>query len=500
MNTRKNWFITWGTLLFLLTAGVVIAAAQTDTCDVLVRQAFAALNECAAAPGGSACFGADAEMSGSGSFAEAGDVISLADFTSIHTMPLDLNAEQWGIAALNVPANVPLSLSEQGVKFFLLGDVEVENAVDPASAFVPAPSIKVTALVAANIRSAPSTEARVVANAPTGTELTADGLSADNAWLRVLIEDGVAWISRQVVAPADGADIDSLPVIGPNTWTLMQSIFLRTGESASDCAGAPPSVLLAQAPGGLNAGIAVNGVDIRFNSAIALRVLPDNIMQLFVLSGTANMSGVSVPTGFTLNIPLDDDGQQPSGAATGLRPITDEERTLLTPLTAGFSGDLLYAELSVPSQEEVSAILASLNGASAAGGTASSGPAAGQADCARFKPTSPLDGLAFGPTPFYWDAAPGATSYRINIFGQDGGLRAAIDATTTSTTYTFDTGGNIGGGDLFSWNVEALVNGEVACTSGRVTVPRQLQGQAVGTGNNNGGQAQCSWNDPGCTP
>jgi SH3 domain-containing protein len=350
-------------------------------------------------------------------------------------------------------------------------------------------------LVAANLRSGPSTDAKVLDNAPVGTELAADGTSSDGGWLRVLNGDQLAWISKQVVAAKDG-DLGTLPVIGSNTRTLMQSIFLKTGETTASCTDAPPSMLMIQAPGGMNASINVNGVDIRFDGSLVVHVSDDHTMQVVVLGGGANVDGVSLPAGFTLNIPLSDDGHSSNGAATGLRPINEGERNFLTPLTAGISSDLLYTALSVPTQDDIAAIMAQLNYASA--GQTVSGPASGQAECSRFKPTSPLGGMPLGSTPFYWDIAPGATAYRLNFYGGDGGLVTSVDANASSSTITIDTS-TLGGGSNFSWNIDALVNGQVACSSGHVSVVRDAFGQTVSNDNGGGTQQQsCTGGWQGC--
>lgn len=485
MRTRVAFF----TLLLILmsvvfiSSGVLIGAAQDASCTALVQTAFEQLNtSCANTPGNSACFG-------SGS-SNPGDTVSLADLQTAQTQ----SGEGWGVGLLNVHANVPLALSEQGLKYFMIGDVTVENAVDAANAFTPVQSFKVTPLVAANLRSGPSTDAKVLANAPVGTELAADGLSSDGGWLRVLNGDQLAWISRQVVASNDG-DLDTLPVIGSNTRTLMQSIFLTTSDITATCTDAPPSMLVVQAPGGMNASINVNGVDIRFDGAIALHAGgDDHDLEVIVLSGGANVDGVSLPAGFTLTVPLSEDNHSSNGAATGLRPINESERGFLTPLASGIPSDLLYTALSVPTQDDIAAVLAQLNYASA--GQTVSGPASGQADCSRFKPTSPLGGMPLGSTPFYWDIAAGATAYRINVYDGGGGLITSIDTGATSTTFTVDTQ-SFGAGSNFSWSVDAIVNGQVACSSGHVSVVRDAFGQAVSNGG--GGQAQptaCSWS--GC--
>ncbi|MBZ0288058.1 MAG: hypothetical protein K8I30_10625, partial [Anaerolineae bacterium] len=222
----------------------------------------------------------------------------------------------------------------------------------------------------------------------------------------------------------------------------------------------------------------------------------DADMEVIVLGGGANVDGVSVPPGFTVTVPLSEDGRSSSGAATGLRPINEGERGFLTPLAGAISPDLLYTALSVPTQEDIAAILGQLNIASA--GQTVSGPASGQADCGRFRPTSPLGGMPLGSTPFYWDAAQGATAYRINVYDASGALVSSIDAATASTTIQLDTS-TFGGGSNFSWNVEALVNGQVACSSGKVSVVRDAFGQVVSDGSGGGTQQQtCTGGWQGC--
>jgi hypothetical protein len=501
MRKRPILATTIATLFFAL-ALISSGLAQDESCAALIQTAFDQLNtNCADMPGSAACFGSAANATfanGSGTgFAAPGDQVPLSDIQSIHTQPLSEAQDAWGLALLHVHANVPLALSEQGLKFFLIGDIEVENAVDPADAFTPAESLTVEPMVAANLRSGPSTDARVLTSASVGTALAADGLSSDLGWLRVLDGDQTAWISRQVIVAKDG-DINSLPLIGTNTRTLMQSFMLKTGNGSPSCADVPPSMLLIQSPGSMTANITVNGVDIRFDGAIVLHISLDNVLRIIVLNGVGNMGGVSVPAGFTLSIPLDADGQGSSGLATGLRPIDSGERDLLLPVTGSISGDVLYTALNVPTQEETNALLAQLNGA--AGSQVTSGPASGQADCTRFRPTSPLGGVPEGVAPFYWDAAPGATAYRINLYDAGGGLVTSINASAASTTFQVDTSA-FGSGASFAWNVEALVDGQVACSSGRVNVVHDIFSQPVSNGN--GGNpapppkpTACSWS--GC--
>lgn len=481
----------------LVFSGLRLGSARSEACETAFRAALANLRQqCAAVGPGAACSGGAAEAGlvegASGVFVNSGDQIGLDQVVKIHTLPFEGSDGLWGASLMNVQANVPLALSPLGLKYILLGDVEIENAVDPDTAFVPVPGITVAPLVAANLRSRPSTEGQVLGSAPVGTPLVADGLSADQAWLRVLRPEGVAWISRQIVAATDGGDISALPVIGQNARTLMQAFYLRTGEPSANCAEAPPSFLLLQSPGGVSASITVNGADVRFDGALALRTVDSSTMQLITLAGGAAVGGVSVPGGFTLNFPLTAAGRQPAGPVTGLRPINGQERGYLTAVANSVPAEVLYQPLSLPTTEQVAALLAQIN--AGAVGQASAGPASGQADCSRFKPTSPLSSLALGKTPFYWDGAPGATAYRLNIYGADGDLRTSIDMSATSTTRVVNTADGIGTGSEFAWNVQALVNGQVACTSGLVRLPRDPFPQPAGIGGPDSTPTPSTWN------
>jgi murein DD-endopeptidase MepM/ murein hydrolase activator NlpD len=96
--------------------------------------------------------------------------------------------------------------------------------------------------------------------------------------------------------------------------------------------------------------------------------------------------------------------------------------------------------------------------------------------CASFRATSPLDGLANGSNRFYWNPAPGATSYRVNIYNlQFGGFRTASYTTDGfNTNLEGDVGiGAAGPGFLFAWEVEALVSDQVACRTPRQVMFRE---------------------------
>jgi len=475
-------------ILVLLIAAVPPLLAQE--CTAFIQQSFATLaDECSGAESSSACFGGAASVDSGATFAEAGDTVGLGEFTTISTSALNQEEQTFGLAMLNVPANVPVSLAETGLRYVLIGEVTLENLVDPASAFTPAQPITVTAIVGSNLRSAPSTDARVVNSVAAGEVLSAAGLSTDQEWFMVLSESGNVWINRQVVSVTEG-DASTLPVMTNEQRSLMQSFKLHTGSGVLDCVGTPPSMMILQAPSGFNALIEVNGVEVRFDDTVAFWILPDGTMQMGVLAGGASSNALNLPAGFTMVAPIGADGMI-SGAWTGLRPISDGERVLLSTVEA-VPESMLYTAISIPTAGEVQQTLASIN-QSAASGPAQA--AAGSSiSCDGFRPTSPLDSLPNNTsTAFFWDGVE-ATTYRLNIYSEGGQLLRSFEVDALNTTFVTDTTG-LEGGPVFRWEVEALVNGELACTTSQVLLVRD----AIPVGVESGGDGSrptptaCPW-------
>lgn len=488
-------------LLLLLAAALMpLQAQQEETlapeCVAVVEEAYSALAQnCAGLAGGAACIGFDsvnATFAGDEvAFGAAGDVAALDALQAVNTLALNLEDGEWGMAVMNVFANVPLALAPTGLKYVLMGDTQVLNVVAPETAYTPVEAIAVTVLVGANLRSGPSTESQVLASAGVGTELLADARNTDSSFLRVVTAEGqAAWISSQVVATNSG-DLNTLPVLTNSSRSLMQSICLRTG-SESACGNAP-SALVVQGPQNFASTITVNGADIRFDGTIVLTASAENVMRLFVLQGNAFSGGVSVPAGFTMDVVLSDELCGLAGLWSNLRPMNEQERALVGSLP-NVPREALLFNISVPTQDEVLQTLAAINGSSIGAATGN-----GTLNCARFRPTSPLGGMPNGTATFFWDGVAGATSYRINIYNDAGQLVGAVDTGSTNTTANVATGtGNIGGGSSFTWEVQALLNGQVACTTARAQVVRDATSQLVSGGTTGGSGPQptatpCGW-------
>lgn len=480
--------------LFLALFVLISQHIFAQECTEQITQALTNSAEvCAGLASESACAASSTVTFDGETATEIGATTTLADTASIATT--SQVGEVYGIALVNAYGNVPLVLSDTGIRYLLLGDTAIENVVDAANAYQPHEAVQVVAVVGANLRTSPSTDGRVVGGVTPGTELAAYALSSDQQWLFVIHESDSKWISRQVVSVHGEGDLDSLPVLPGGERSLMQSFNLTTASEIPDCVGTPPSLLILQGPEGFNSLVTVNGIDIRFTSTIALRITAEQQLQLIVLRGGASSNVLSVPAGFTMFAPVDANGQVSAGW-TGLRAITGEERVLLTPLQ-GIPSDELYTAITIPTDADVALTLASLNSSSI--GQTALGPASSRATCNTMRPTSPTQTMGNRTDQaFYWDGAAGATSYRVSIYNEGGNQVGSVAINSNTTTVMMNTtSGGIGDGGTFSWDVQALVDGEVACTSGRVTVVRDAIPVNVSNPTGNGGSrptaTPCPW-------
>lgn len=529
-----------GTLL-----AVGAAAAQEDAaaaCPALVQRALNDLGDnCSVLDRNSACYGfnrVDAtftEVMAAGFFSEPADRAGLGAFQRIATAPLDTTRDYWGIALMNVQANVPGSLPGQAVVFLLMGDTQVENAVDPADMYIPAAPVAAAVAADASLHSGPAETTNLVATAAAGETLQADAVSVDEAWLRVITARGPAWISRSALDPL--LDAASLPRISENSRTPMQAFQLRTAFTDLECAQAP-SLLALQSPHGIKVDLTVNGADIRMGSRAILRLLPPgNIIEIITVEGFVTLepgtpNERAIPAGMKVRAQLDENGLIILTSFSEPEPIEPADLTFIETVNAAYTrldlpavdtvqqpsaglitvidtnacdageqisytvvpGDTLF-QLALTYSTSVAAI-SQANGLqgtliipgqqltitcgaavprtlpSLGAPPANDSPRSATVDCGPFRATAPLNGLPYGVGTFYWDAAPGADGYRVIVTGESGTTVFNAGGGQTNLSADLSSSG-IGYGFSFSWYVEALLNGAVACSSPPVSMFRE---------------------------
>jgi hypothetical protein len=487
-------------LVSLLIIAPGFGQAQDSTqCPALVERAFDSLGEqCDNLGRNSACYGynrVDATFRqevADDFFDVPGDTTELTPLETIHTYGLDEALDRWGIALMRVQANVPNTLPGQAVIFMLLGESAAENAVQPEDALTPSDAaVEVTARVNANLRSGPGLAANVVDVTDAGAILTADALSEGLDWLRVLYDGAPAWVSREIVNAAEG--IDELPVITPEARTPMQAFYFTTNIDQSDCATAPDTLLI-QGPQQMKIDLEANEASIRIGSTVLLSMADADTMQIVVLDGQADVRNLIVPEGYKAYAPLRppeedelegltlEDVKIIAGPWIECEPIPPGELEAYKSLE-GIPPELLNYPITIPETPEgdctqpgVGSGAETPNQSVATCALTFPGAAADHADCCGFATTQPVGLIPYGNVAFAWNPADGATQYQVNLFTAAEGRYVTSFQTGSGDTQMNIFTPNLPDGSEFTWEVAALVDGQVACTTPRVNITRNPGG------------------------
>lgn len=460
-------------LMALLSVAIVVA--QSD-CSALMNEAFSALDEnCNTAGRNEACYGYNRVEASflsqidASTFSQPQDIASVADIATIRTAPLSSSDNTWGIALMNIQANLPDTLPGQSVTFILMGDVEVENAVAPEDAFDPNDGIEVVIATpnGANVRSGAGLNYNVIGGATVNSILMADGLSEDGEWIRVIYNDRPAWISHVTVE--ENLAISELPILTSDLNTPMQAIYLRTGVGQPECAEAPDDLLLVQGPENIEIEISVNGADISLGSSGAIRVIEiDGVqyLEIIVFDGQFTTDGQTITAGQRSIMCLSDadslglDGEANdrivSCPASVPETIPTDEFGENWCVMEDVPDNILNYGLEVlcpgetpppppPADDETP------------GGTTSEVEGV---DCSSFTITTPE--IVASDFVLSWTQAPGASEYHVAVFDSGGNEISTITGITGTSV-------GVNGGDGFagsgSVHVRAFLNGEYACVT-----------------------------------
>jgi hypothetical protein len=303
----------------LLTAVAVAQNPPGDVCTTIVRSALQAANEsCSGTSRNQVCYGnilgqvTPADGVTNVTFEQVGDTAELQQIKALQLSPLDEAAEQWGVALMQLQANLPDTLPGQNVTFLMFGDVTIEEEIGEQA------RVDASVNTAANLRLAPSATSPIVGSVAAAAPVTATGKTVNQlgqTWVRVRHEDyrtATGWILAELV----DADLAALPDVPSDSLTLnpMQAFYFKTGIGQTQCAEAPTSGVVVQTPQGAGkVNFTVNGIDIALGSTAFLSS-PENINNtcLSLLTGDADLTSggrvVDLNPGERSCTPLNDDG------------------------------------------------------------------------------------------------------------------------------------------------------------------------------------------------
>lgn len=134
---RKRIFLA----LFFLTCTVALVQAQVDDCPDTVETTLKSIADiCNPLSRNAACYGSKTVESvtfdnprPADFFMAPGDRSELLKLREIHPQPLNPTDNSFGVALLNIQANVPNTLPGQAVIFMLTGDAKLTNEVPEGS-------------------------------------------------------------------------------------------------------------------------------------------------------------------------------------------------------------------------------------------------------------------------------------------------------------------------------------------------------------------------------
>lgn len=322
---KSRAFIVVLVLLSTILGGTA-GAQDSEACPVLVNRALSHVgNNCASMDRNSVCYGFEdvsALFTDESQLLHPADRAELSALASLKTMPFDEATEKWGISVLNLQANLPNTLPGQSVRVLLLGDVRIEEETEPSQVLVlPEEAIEVTPKAdETEVFAAPLdygvTALETVAQVDADEMLLADGLSPTGQWVRITLEfateygtSATSWVYREDLT--ENPALDSLPTIGPASYTPMQAFYFTSGVGEAACNELPPSGVLIQGPEEYEVTIRANSAEIRINSTVLLQTSEDGeSMTLTPLSGIARVNPgtpeeMLVPTGYSASTCLD---------------------------------------------------------------------------------------------------------------------------------------------------------------------------------------------------
>ncbi len=324
--------------LCLIAVLFVSTTVNAADCPAIVKSALDATNNvCSATGRNQACYGnislsAEPQASGSAlTFTKPGDLVDISTVKKFILTPLDAKADTWGVALMKVQANLPDTLPGQNVSFVLFGDVQIDNAVGAAA------TLSVSSKQTVNVRQQPSKTAKIVSPLQSGTEMTADGITEDAAWLRVHSADSSVqgWVSASIVTVT--GDVKTLAVVKADAprYSPMQAFYFKSGLNDAPCSQAPDSGILIQTPQGAGKiALNVDGADVTLGSTAYFQAQPSGEMSMSVVEGQGTLTTggktVIVPAGTRVRVPLDANltvngapiGPEPyDAAALGVLPL-----------------------------------------------------------------------------------------------------------------------------------------------------------------------------------
>ena len=276
-------------LVLILLYGLLTTSAQDLTCAAVVEEAFQSLgHNCADLARNSLCYGypeVDASFAPDyplSDFTGPTDRTSVLQLESVATGELNLEDSSWGVAVLNLGANLPLTYKGPGVLILLAGAAEIINETDITQVMEIGEPLGTVALQEATRFKLPGVIPQPVGDLNADELLLVDAFDGTGEWLRVVTDGTLSWVETDKLARLKA--METLPRLEVGQAFALQSLALSTGTSYPECDEAEPMVAI-QTPKEMSVSLTVNGVDIHIGSMVTFQQVHRNALSLTVHRG-----------------------------------------------------------------------------------------------------------------------------------------------------------------------------------------------------------------------
>lgn len=290
----KRWY--WIVFMLLMAINVI---AQDAQCEALQQAAFDAIEEfCAEQSGDVMCYGSPTVSvnyneiaSDRLRFSLPGDVIPI---TAVDWFSTSSEAGTWGAVRADLQAYARNSLTPVSSRMVVFGDVIIQNN-GTENITLPTYDLSVTIQQGANVRVAPSTEARIMEPVMRDALLKASGRLADNTWVRIhTSRDEIGWVSTTAVSE----EYMDLPIVDPDDEPddlimPLQAFDFQSGLPILSCENAGLSGILLQSyPEDLPPVYEINELSLELDGTAFLQAHPEMGILVAVLDGTATLTAL----------------------------------------------------------------------------------------------------------------------------------------------------------------------------------------------------------------
>ncbi len=301
-------------LSLILIMPLAQAAHQPDSQTIVQAALNLANQNCDQLSRNQACYGHDLLVASSRpgvnpfTFMAEGDIEDLSKIQSLRLSGLDLDTGTWGVALMQLRANLPAS-QPKNVTLVAFGDVELQNAVRPNTHA----EVQVSAQQSIHVRQRPALTAGVISTLAPRQTVTAVERLIDSSWLRVmLLESGqTGWVASSLVSSS--VDLSSLnPTFNDSFYVQepMQAFYFSSAvNDQTTFSGIPVNGLIIQTPHGVGeVQFLINEINIQLGSTVLIQAQAGDQMTVSTLEGHADIWAMGIKqtayAGTLVNIPL----------------------------------------------------------------------------------------------------------------------------------------------------------------------------------------------------